>query len=488
MSTATVAQIPRYQGTAALLRPLFLLFFVCFWLVVSALRWQLPESTQSNLDALAQYIVLMACCMMAGYGSMQASSLATGARVLLPRIAPTGLWRRWLRSGLQELTVLWGMALFGVVTLMLPTHGTFGWLTAAGLVSASLTLAVFITLMVLRLLPSKWNWGLVPAALVAVYGLRAHHLGITQTLLWLESLPWLVPVACIASWPLLGLWLTQRWHDAPPSAAPNPLAPVWAVFRRARQHTLRYTSLASLSLGSYPTGEPLSSPFWTCFWLWVVASVIPVRGVVDGALGFALSELHGFLWFTLWMLFTLQCRDLHWRTLLAPGGLRLGRIGLHIVLSSYAVWSWRFAIIGAVSVAFIWGVLNAPDAVMVKFLLNLYRLPIEMLCAISLATAIAGLRHPKRWAIAMILAFAALSIGLSFSTPTPVVSTTIVVSATQSSTGSSNTNISFPMMAVEQELAYLATLLAISAVAVVIANRLWTVDKLMRVAVHQRTA
>lgn len=444
-------------------KPVWYLLLGTFWLMVIMLRVLTPDWGQRDLEGVALFLVALSCAVMAGFGVRHARSLAEGARVLGQRQVPTAFWRRWQLACVKETSLLWGIALIGVVTLVLPSHRMVNWVTAAALVSASLTASTLWTLARQRLLPSWWQWCLAGASLVALLATSLGTLHVADALEFIDHLPGLLLLPIVASWPLLVAVLMRQWANQPPQAREGTCVSAGTLWESLRAYSRRYTPLQFMLSGTSVTpvrAATLFGPFWSAAFLVLTVVTNPYFFQLKAGDSFGtwqLLALGGLVGYTA---MSLVCKDLHWRWLLAPGGLRPGRLGQHIFFSTLAPLFAGILAFVAVAWFLFCALYGASTDVFLNYLLRFQLLPLHLCFAVSVGTCIRGLAHPGRWLAGIFVVWLIYAVG------------------------------SFSKLAAELGAAkqagwfttgpeYVGTLLAASAVAIVLANRLWTVDKLM---------
>ena len=444
-------------------KPLLYLSFGTLWSLVVILHILTPAWAQRSLQSVALFLVALACVAMAGLGVRQARSLAEGARVLGQRQVPTAYWRRWQLACVKETSLLWGLALIGVMTIVLPSNRLVNWVTAAALVSANLSTATLWTLAQQRLLPSWWQGWLAGASLVALLAASLGNVDLADAFVLVDHLPGLLLLPIVASWPLLVAVLMRQWAKQPPQARASAGESVGPVWQNLRAYGRRYTPLPLMLRGTSATPVRTTIPFGP---LW--PSVSSAAVVVANPLMFELKvgdsfgtwQLLGLGGLVLYTAFSLVCKDLHWRWLLAPGGLRPGRLGQHIALSTLAfLCAGLLAFVGVAWFLFC-ALYGASTDAFLNYVLRFQLLPLHLCFAVTVGTCVRGLPYPLRWISGFSVVWLACLVGFIWQLTAELGATK---QATWFTTGPE----------------YLSTLLVASAVAIMLANRLWTVDKLM---------
>ncbi len=427
------------------------------WLVLVPLRHFLPTSAPHDIAPVALFFMVPACGLAALLASAWADSLATWIKVLGERQVPTQLWRQRLRRGMTDAMKLWALLVLAVATVSWTGPGPWHWLTGAALISVVMVTIAANVLATRGLVPRYWRWVLLIGFL---FGLATGKLGFSGALQWVNTWPTVVLVCLGVGWPLLTLVLWRRWLERMPKARWVSSMPSASLWERLRKHVLRYVPL------SLSTHHALAVSGRTQRAAWHVVSLLPL--VLMNPNWFGQKWGDGVGWAQLWILgfvtlFTasmLVCKDLHWRMLLAPAGLHRGRLAWHIAVSTATLWAWGLLLIATVGIAVGWGFLDVSWARVLGYLSNFCVLPVQLIFAISVATLMRSTLQPMlQGALVAVWGVGGLT----------VVYLTGAWSATP---------LSPPLFTLGWDS--VAVLLALSTSALWVANRLWTVDKLLQ--------
>jgi hypothetical protein len=297
--------------------------------------------------------------------------------------------------------------------------------------------------------------------------------GLSALFRWIGNLPWIILFGVTASWTMLALMLTRRWLGQVPQVRMEGLAVQANLWKKAKTYARRYTVLTSWAeVAVSGPNVTRRSVFQVMFW--PLYLFLPVN-VLN------LSWGHGVQLWQLWVLGIpaqlasgfLVCKDLHWRRLLAPAGMRRGALGWHIALSTVtATFTGMLIAAGAVLVfgAAVLTLFQVPIGsldLLTSYLARFCLASLQMTFAISVGTLIRGTQHTMRWQLGLLSVWILAGIaGLFwtwiFDAPLSLSSFNVVLFT-----------VGYP---------YVFALLALSALAVWVSNRLWTVDKLLRCA------
>lgn len=426
-----------------------------FWLILLMLTTGRPDpAATGGLGALQA----CACAVMAIIAAHRTKVLADARRVFSLQRAPDALWRAWARCTLSSLTRYWAVLCIGMVAqLLMPASTTF-WLTGPALLSPVLCLTVQRMLARHGLAARGWAWGIdIATSGLALYA--AFGPGVGASVQWFSALPAPLLLAFALSWPATAWLLLRRWQGPLPAyrAAehkPATLAPggVFSFFKR--YSVLRWDDAATTPLG--PMGnKPLAllTQLFSgelLFYL-VVLKLLPTQW---GDTATPLRALGLFIICTV-TASKLVVRDLHWRSLLLPGGMRHSRIGAHILLSTLTVQILVLLLICLGYAAFSLAIGTAPGVVLAQ-LGGALILPFELAFVSSGAVALRASSTRQFMGVIGVVTLIAGIAGLVLEARLPDAGTWTIGPG------------------------YLMLLLAGTALLRHAANRMWTVEKLFR--------
>jgi hypothetical protein len=443
------------------------------WLVLLFLRIFPHYTRQIDVTPVAQFVMVIACGLLSWVGAVFAKSLGVGAWVLGQRQVPIGLWRHWLLSGLKKSLFYFGLSVFAVVTfalpLPLPLPVSISWhgLTAVAVLSSVLGVSVLRGLALQGLAPRLWA-RVGPLLLVLILVGSVVGGGFAAVLSWIDKWPWIILFGVTVSWPMLALMLTRRGLEQVPRVRRQGVAIQATLWEKVKAYALRYTALTVGSdvAISGQTGTKRSAflvGFGPIYLFWQFGLMTMRWGT-----GVQVGQVWWLGLITLIVSGSLVCKDLHWRMLLTPAGMRRGALGWHIALSTI---SGYFAgpmivlgVVGTVALAF-WPTSFFSFDLLTSYLARICIAPVHLVFAISVGTLILGTLHTRRWewGLAILWGLAGLA-GLVWGW---------IIDAPLSVFKVALFTVGYP---------YVFALLALSALAVWAANRLWTVEKLLRYA------
>ncbi|MES2952679.1 MAG: hypothetical protein V4858_29470 [Pseudomonadota bacterium] len=431
------------------------------WCGIFLMGYALASSAQVTA-AVVLLSIVAACGLVAWLGGEFAQSLGAGARVLGQRQVPTRLWRQWLLAGLKRTLLHSGAFALAAGTFAMLVYSPWHGLAAAAIVFLVMSLSVLWGLARQGLAPRVWSWVAPVLILLPLVG-AGWGGGVAHTLRGIDHLPWIVLFCSVASGSILALVLPRRWLEQAPQVRARSFVDAVDIWKDMKGRVLRYTPLTAWAEGANPASDaPKRSVyvvmFWPVYWLINPTMLMP-WGTGIPAWQVWLLGLIALLTSTL-----LVCKDLHWRRMLAPAGMRRGGLGWHIAVSTATV---NFiGLLIAIAVGTVAVRVFAPsislDSV-ATYLAGFCLAPVQLVFAISVGTLIRGTGYTRWWlwglvTVWVLAGIAVLGLGSVFGV------------------------VSLRSEWFVADSPYVLSLLVLSAMALWLANRLWTVDKLLRCA------
>ncbi|MRV71216.1 hypothetical protein GJ700_05720 [Duganella sp. FT92W] len=349
---------------------------------------------KSNSTSVLDAMVLVACIVQLLAVVFQGQALGRGVSVLQERRAPAALWQAWLRQWLLSVTRYWAVLSIAIALLMLTPGSPRHWLTAPAVLSLLLTICSTAVLARAGLLPRRVGYA-VEAILLALLVVLATTHQLAHDLHRFAALPAWILAACALTWPAKACWILHSQAEALRTVAGAPTN----VLRGLRDAFLRWAGRYQplRMMASDRTADQGNHRV-----LLVVAAVqnlafftklIPVQwGEQATAIRMAqLAVVCGTC------ANALLVRDLHWRSLLLPGGTRLQRIGTRIVLSTMSFQAPLVVLVALGSM-----LLNSPIHLGWHSLASITIPLLELACCTSLMTLLRTL--PYRLQVGAILA------------------------------------------------------------------------------------
>jgi hypothetical protein len=424
----------------------FLGIFFASWLWSCGLGFHV--STSSTFLAGSRLLIILSGTFLGLLSFQRAAKLGEAAHTLNIARAPDVLWASWVRAVLRSQWLAWGIASACATWILVVADRTAnpaGVLMCYSLIAAS---ATAVPLAQRSLLPRIWAFAISIALTLYLFVAGPDFYA------WPMHLPLFAQLALSLAWPIFALYL-GRWAKHTPSRS--------RTFQRPRQNSLgrvidwyrRFTPLTAAS--SKRKYNQFSS-------LWIVPFSISLEFSNFGphhGWGGNLGILH----FLVLLLIggcvsdTLFCRDLHWRHLLAPGGIKRDRTGWHIIVSTLAVFSSALLPLFLAYALLAWLIAGISLISTMEIAVRFSNFACEAVFIVCLATAIRGTGH---WVLAVCVLYLTFALGILAA----VLGFHIKVSA---------------LMApwIQAGPTYIAILAAGSLAAILIANQLWTTQRLL---------
>ena len=429
--------------------------FIGLWLVAMASAFW---SSRTVGFGMAATLAVLGLLIVVVQGGSLGRSMAQGARVLHNAQIPQGLWRQWLQISLKESVVVWLVCAVGTTIAMQQAAGLVGPLMALAALSVAMCLAVLNALSIHGVLHPAWHW-IIPSAVVGLLMSIGLLSSFNEALRWADQLPSFVLLTGVMTWPMLLLLVLNPLRRRVPVTRPESSIAMRRWVKAVVAYARRYHRLAMPSQGLMPTAAFRKSGIWS-FWLlpamfyfyisawghgWGANVNVMQLGV--GIFGIMVLAQH------------LVCKDLHWRALLAPGGLHPGELGTHIATSTWGLAcagvAYAAVILVAISVAFGTPLGFVIDLVIIK----LAAAPIELFFMTAAATLLRS-KLSTHWQLVAVVF------------PILLASSGWVLHNVDNATA--------PLFTVGP--AYLASLVLMGWAALWLANRFWTVERLMQCA------
>ena len=427
---------------------------VCLTLII-------PELTPGFVRAI-KLIVLLTTCMVGFQAHLAAHSATQAARVLGQRQVPERLWSARFKSTLTLLNISLTISVLSSMVLLAIAESPWRWATGAALMSVSASCIFLRGVAAQGFLPRPLGWA-VWVGLALLVGLVWGQGGVLQGLDFLAELPIGLQVLALATWPALYGFLAARWSQRTPRPRWVGDAVELNVGRRVALYMKRYVSLQYLG-SRFPNAASRSAKDTSLNWRIFVSPVYLLsffesslpRAVPSWNSALPLEHIPITVVLIIFALCVLVCKDWHWRALLAPGGLRRGRLGTHIFLSTLQLVVFVGVALWFLSVVFDRMMGGTESYFSMAALQRYLLLPVQVVFAVAVANVVMALRKP--WmGIATLISLLLLS-GLP---------------------GIFENTLPAPPDWFRAGLGYVAALLALTVAAIWLSNRLWTAQKLM---------
>jgi hypothetical protein len=409
-----------------------------YWICMLAV---LPGSRETGMAA-ARLLTFPAMALMFWIACTKTTQLIRALTVLGQLLAPHRLRRQLVWEKLWFITLSWAFLATGATLQLALPQSQASALSGAALVSLAACLGMLRSLPAARRLPVP-----VPQLLEATPYLAALILlDFNALLTQFGNLPVLALALAALTFPCLAWWLERHWRAALPAFRWSALAPSqgitgWIAMQARRRTILTWRSGQPFQDGHASHIAPLAMRIAVLALPFIISRPVWGNGEIS---------LHGAATLSVMAMFiagALVVRDLHWRSFLMPGGMRPRRVASHILASTMAVQFGIVLILTLVLVSL--GPLSL-EAIIHRLMRSSILLT-ELLFATSLAMVLrAALPSVRMWAT---VAGAAVILLL------------------------------YPMAHLPNSVAaslpvYLLALLGASMLLLVLANRLWSAEKL----------
>lgn len=387
--------------------------------------------------------------------------MARSSQVLGHLQAPHPFRRRLLTEKLVAISITWAFISLGAsVQLALPT-------SHAAPASGAALVSLIACLGILRVLSRT---GLVQLPLAGLLSaspillcVAVLSVGMDRFLDWFGALPFAVHALCALAFPALALTLRRRWNtELPAYRWDEKVRPT--VYWLATQ-TRRFTILGWKEplMGNAGSSGSLWLTFRQFSQLLFPFFLIAGRPVWEnGTISVFRLMMSAFTILT--VAGCVIVHDLHWRSLLQPGGLKRRRLASRIWISTFAAQLCVVALCAVAYALFASLVLGAGSDVIIGQVFAQWPLLIELM----LATGVAVLLRASR--LAAVLGGTAIAVAALVA---------IVVMLP----------LSGPKVVLQVPLEwYIGTSLCATAAAVALANRLWTIKRLFQETARSQAA
>ncbi|MDD5334127.1 MAG: hypothetical protein PHS32_10300 [Rhodoferax sp.] len=435
-----------------------LLILAVFWLVLLV-----NSAMPGRAAGVKVWIVVAGLCLLV-QGRRQSLAIASGARVLGQLRTPEHLWRAWLRGSLAEAMRVWGLLVLGAVALLLLSESPWQWSSAVAMFSAILSLSTLAALSNHGLLHRAWAWAIVAGGVLLTL-FATLTIGLVNIPNQLGQTSFVLQGLLALSWPLLAYWLMTIWQRQAPMAPAGTGQSAKGFWSRSSAYARRYTRLNPVARNRTSDNLVQTSPFWTLFkefsslfWIAPVAIqglAVPWHGNIGP------YHLLGFGLVALLTVPSVVCKDLHWRQLLAPGGLHRGQLGWPILRTTLTFQMLALLLLASLWTMVNWAAFDVPVSRTLETAWKYRVFPLEWFFATSLAVVL------RAMGAASVRAFVVL---LSSLTVTLLLLGGAMLWAFGQSRGPTLFSVG---------PSYVSGLLIATFGLAVLSNRLWTVKKLL---------
>jgi hypothetical protein len=382
-------------------------FFIgLFWCI------QIAIALTGNLSTtLVFQWFLFAGLILGGKGAGLSRSVVRGAVVLRQLRTPQSLGKDYLFAVLSRATLLCLVFCASGIVLLLACQ--LAWTS----VSAIAFFSLLLSLSTLANLPS--SHAAAPAWKGFLYLLV---LLLTPLITWkgfvnpIDYLPqvsmWLLASMAI-SWPLTICIIFWKWKNLHTFASDKSEVPRKGLIERLRAYFERFSHLASSTQMFYV--KPTITGKLTSLVSLQYVSLTLLSNIADARWHNGVGPYH---FFGILMIASVCCsllmfKDLHWRILLAPGCFRRNFFGWHIFSVSVVVQLVVYTVFASIWMLVVWAWFEVSPAQTLETAWNYRAVPFQLLTANSVAVVLIATFN-SRWAGVILIGIACVLAGLTF--------------------------------------------------------------------------
>lgn len=292
------------------------------FMLIAARTDQQGRSTGSLL------LATFACVGMFMFAASRANNLVKARKTLENLRAPATAWTPFLRNCLRETSVTW-LVLAGTLTLQLALRpgSKPHWLSAGALVSLAACLGMLQSLAQSELMPRLRGMIHPAAAFIVSVPLVLGSPIVLDT--EFAAKPGIALATAVLCWPALAAGLLLRWRGPPVLRAAgrddgNARLLDWLA--RLRRYSLLKRGVAIIDDRKFDWHSIAASG--SCVFLLDLMASTGTGGALT------INHLLGMIALVYQAYHLLSVRDLHWRTFVAPGGMRQRDIAMNIFCST----------------------------------------------------------------------------------------------------------------------------------------------------------
>lgn len=342
-------------------------------------------------------------------GAGLAQSIVRGNLVLRQLRTPTGLRTSYLRAVLSNATTTWALFCAAGVALLWLTHSA--WASATGFFSIVLSVFTLTGLPSSSIAVRFWQCFLYTLAML-----------LTPLTLWkgyfnpidhLPQLPlWILALAPL-SWPLTIWVIAGKWNGDQAFTSDRPALPKIGVFERLSAYGAHYSQLAYSTQSSHL--KPSLFGKLTSFVTMQYLSLLMLSNLANARWNHEVGPYH---FLGILMIASLCCnllifKDFHWRTLLSPGRWQRNAFGWRIFSVSVLAQLFVYAALAGVWTLVAMVSFDVSPIQTLEKAWSLRAVPLQLLAANSLALVLMVTCSP-RWAGVIGIGIAVSLAGMTF--------------------------------------------------------------------------
>lgn len=434
--------------------PLVLGFLGIFWIILCTMAWK-----DINVSSGSKFWILFAVIVLNSTNSFLHQNLFAGANVLHGLRTPRPLWKAYLNGASRSAFMVGFLVCAAMVTLVIMAIPSWSLLTMAAVLS---TVMCFTTLSILASHGKMHHVFLWTARIFSAVFIVAliSKINLEIYLSNLDRIPTVLRWLLVFSWPALTVATLGSWRHHPPIRNTSFGEMTWSAKEKMYAYLQRFTGLNFMGQRlKYKYSDQTSEKFSGIFLNTLMLSSFFLNmesAKWDNTIG--PSRLMVVITFAMIVCNCMVFKDLHWRYILAPNHLLRRGLGWHIFKYSAALQFISLLVVACVVVFFSLGFLNRSWTEIISGVWQHRLMPFELMAATACAVLISAKAIKTVWQIVSFIGLVVLLWAVMLI--------------------SFGSNEKWPVWPIS-DAAYAAILLTVSAILIIISNKLWTAKRLV---------
>lgn len=377
-----------------------------FWCIQIAIAL----TGQLNTNVVFQWF-LFAGLLVGGKGAGVSRSVVRGTVVLRHLRTPQGFGKEYLLAVLSHATRIWLVFAAAGTLLLLACHFAWASMSAIAFFSVLLSFSTLTSLPSGHMAMRAWKISLY-VLLILLPPLMIWK-GFVNPIDYFLRLPMWLLAAMALSWPLTIYMITKKWKRTPGAATEKSSLSATGAVDRLFAYFERFSHLASSTQMFYV--KPTLAGKLTSLVSLQYLSLTLLSNVANARWNNGIGPYH---FFGILMIASLCCsllvfEDLHWRILLAPGRLQRHFLGWHIFRVSIVVQSVVYLVFACLWTLVAWAWFDVSHDQTLETVWQYRAAPLQLLAANSLAVLFIAAVN-SRWAGVILAGVACVLGGLTF--------------------------------------------------------------------------
>jgi hypothetical protein len=355
------------------------IFAVAFWCVLMAIAF----FGKLNSTIALQWF-LFAGLLVCGKGAVLSKSIFRGTLVLRQLRTPQSVGKEYLSAVLSHATLIWLITSVGGTLLLLACN--FAW-TSSGAIAI---FSVLLSISTLTSLPSNHMWvGIWKGFLYVLLTLFIPWMawkGFINPMDYLPQLPFWLLAALALSWPMTVYLLAKKWNTSATLSEESFVLYENSHLKRLSSYLQRFSFLA-YSVQQNVFGKSTMSAKISSMIMMQYIGLMFLTNVTNARWNHGIDPYHfvGMLMVASMSCHLLVFKDMHWRILLAPGRLSRNSFSWHVFSISIVAQLLVYAIFACLFVPVAWLYFDVSIGQMLTYAWDYRAAPFQLLAANSLA-------------------------------------------------------------------------------------------------------